>query len=73
MRQFSATDLANRTGDVLAAAAQAPVTIFASRKAALRRALDRQVREIPGVGRSEDRPTHRRHSPRKKARSSRSS
>lgn len=27
MRQFSATDLGNRTGDVLAAAAQAPVTI----------------------------------------------
>lgn len=27
MKQFSSTDLANRTGDVLAAAAEAPVTI----------------------------------------------
>ncbi len=27
MKQFSATELANRTGDVLAAAAQAPVAI----------------------------------------------
>jgi len=27
MKQFSSTELANRTGDVLAAAAEAPVTI----------------------------------------------
>lgn len=27
MRQFSSTELANKTGDVLAAAAEAPVTI----------------------------------------------
>lgn len=33
MKQFSATELANRTGDVLAAAAQAPVSIARHGKA----------------------------------------
>ena len=33
MKQFSATELANRTGDVLAAAAQAPVRIARHGKA----------------------------------------
>lgn len=33
MRQFSSTDLANKTGDVLAAAAQGPVTIARHGKA----------------------------------------
>lgn len=33
MKQFSATELANRTGDVLAAAAQAPVAIARHGKA----------------------------------------
>lgn len=32
MKQFSSTELANRTGDVLAAAAEAPVTIARHRK-----------------------------------------
>ena len=33
MRQFSSTELANKTGDVLAAAAQGPVTIARHGKA----------------------------------------
>lgn len=33
MRQFSATDLGNKTGDVLAAAAEAPITIARHGKA----------------------------------------
>ena len=33
MRQFSSTDLANKTGDVLAAAAKGPVTIARHGKA----------------------------------------
>ncbi len=33
MKQYSATELANRTGDVLAAAAQAPVSIARHGKA----------------------------------------
>ena len=33
MKQFSSTELANRTGDVLAAAAQAPVSIARHGKA----------------------------------------
>ena len=33
MKQFSSTELANRTGDVLAAAAEAPVTIARHGKA----------------------------------------